>query len=58
MAVDSTTTGRDARTAHLSAAKRQLLEERLRRSTATAPAGIPRRPDGEAPPLSYAQERL
>ncbi|HEX6755516.1 MAG TPA: amino acid adenylation domain-containing protein [Mycobacteriales bacterium] len=42
----------------LSPAKRALLEQRLRRSARAVAPGIPRRPDGEAPPLSYAQERL
>ncbi len=40
----------------LTAAKRALLAQRLRRRTVTTT--VPRRPDGEAPPLSYAQERL
>lgn len=43
--------------AHLSAAKRELLERRLRRAAAPT-SGISRRPDGEPVPLSYAQERL
>ncbi|EXG82720.1 non-ribosomal peptide synthetase/MFS transporter [Cryptosporangium arvum] len=41
----------------LSPAKRALLERRLRRRTAPV-ATIPARPDGEAPQLSFAQERL
>ncbi|HEY7485632.1 MAG TPA: amino acid adenylation domain-containing protein [Streptosporangiaceae bacterium] len=43
----------------LSAAKQALLAERLRRRAGTARrATIPVRPEGAAPPLSYAQERL
>jgi len=42
----------------LSEAKRALLEQRLRRAAARDRPGIPRRPPGEPPPLSYAQERL
>ncbi|MFL6128582.1 MAG: condensation domain-containing protein, partial [Mycobacteriales bacterium] len=40
----------------LSAARRALLEQRLRRRPASD--GIPPRPAGTAPPLSYGQERL
>jgi amino acid adenylation domain-containing protein len=42
----------------LSAAKRLLLEQRLRGSAGLAAPGIGARPAGRAPPLSYAQERL
>jgi len=42
----------------LSDAKRALLERRLRRAAGRQRPGIPRRPAGEPPPLSYAQERL
>jgi amino acid adenylation domain-containing protein len=43
----------------LSAARRALLEQRLRRRPAAPVATIPRRPAGDAePPLSFAQERL
>ncbi|MEV6521298.1 amino acid adenylation domain-containing protein [Longispora sp. NPDC051575] len=38
--------------------KRAAMEARLRRRVAPTESGIPRRPDGEAPPLSYAQERV
>jgi amino acid adenylation domain-containing protein len=41
-----------------SAAKQALLEQRLRRAAQPRAPRIPRRPDGEAPPLSFAQERL
>lgn len=45
--------------AELSAAKRELLERRLRKAASAAgQTAIPRRPEGEAPPLSFAQERL
>ncbi|MYS82707.1 non-ribosomal peptide synthetase/MFS transporter [Embleya scabrispora] len=44
-----------SRPGELSAAKRTLLEQRLRRSTTTAPASIPRLPDGARVPLSSAQ---
>ncbi|MFJ6214981.1 amino acid adenylation domain-containing protein [Streptomyces sp. NPDC092296] len=41
------------------AARAELLARRLRRArTAPAAATIPRRPEGTAPPLSFAQERL
>jgi amino acid adenylation domain-containing protein len=45
----------------LSAAAQALLAERSRRRAAAAglaPPGIPRRPPGVPPPLSFAQERL
>ncbi|HET6211301.1 MAG TPA: amino acid adenylation domain-containing protein [Micromonosporaceae bacterium] len=42
----------------LSEAKRALLEQRLRRAAARERPGISRRPPGQPPPLSYAQERL
>ena len=35
----------------------ELLRQRLRAGWDSRP-GIPRRPDGQAPPLSFAQERL
>jgi hypothetical protein len=41
----------------LSPTKQQLLQQRLSRGRA-APEPLPRRPDGVAPPLSFAQERL
>ncbi|MFI6977695.1 amino acid adenylation domain-containing protein [Embleya sp. NPDC050154] len=43
------------RPGELSAAKRTLLEQRLRRSATTAPASIPRLPEGAEVPLSSAQ---
>ncbi|MFE2866962.1 amino acid adenylation domain-containing protein [Embleya sp. NPDC059259] len=39
----------------LSAAKRALLEQRLRRSATAAPPSIPRLPEGAEVPLSFAQ---
>ena len=42
----------------LSPAKRQLLEQRLRTAARSVASGIPARPAGSPPPLSYAQERL
>ncbi|MFF4339991.1 amino acid adenylation domain-containing protein [Kitasatospora sp. NPDC001540] len=40
-------------------ARAELLARRLRRARAAAPATtVPRRPEGTAPPLSFAQERL
>ncbi|MGW2841544.1 non-ribosomal peptide synthetase/MFS transporter [Streptomyces sp. NPDC001493] len=45
--------------AGLSEAKRALLSRRLRTGLTTAPRPVvPRRNDGEVPPLSFAQERL
>ncbi|MGC0416368.1 non-ribosomal peptide synthetase/MFS transporter [Embleya sp. AB8] len=44
-----------ARPNGLSAAKRALLEQRLRRSATAAPASIPRLPDSAEVPLSSAQ---
>lgn len=45
--------------AGLSEAKRALLSRRLRTGLAAAPRpAVPRRADGEVPPLSFAQERL
>ncbi|GLX00433.1 non-ribosomal peptide synthetase/MFS transporter [Microtetraspora sp. NBRC 16547] len=50
------TPGTDARPADV---RRALLERRLRAAARGGAApGIPRRPDGTAPPLSYGQERL
>ncbi|MFD8728289.1 amino acid adenylation domain-containing protein [Streptomyces sp. NPDC059611] len=43
--------------APLSEAKRALLAQRLK-GRARAVRAVPRRPDGTAPPLSFAQERL
>ncbi|GAA2097029.1 hypothetical protein GCM10009759_26790 [Kitasatospora saccharophila] len=40
-------------------ARAELLARRLRRARTAAPvAAVPRRPEGTAPPLSFAQERL
>ncbi|MFE5328303.1 amino acid adenylation domain-containing protein [Embleya sp. NPDC056575] len=50
-----TLTSPPTRTGGLSAAKRALLEQRLRRSTAAAPPSIPRLPDEAEIPLSSAQ---
>jgi amino acid adenylation domain-containing protein len=44
--------------AKLSAAKRELLERRLRKAAGATVAGISRRAGDEPVPLSYAQERL
>ncbi|MFS0694019.1 amino acid adenylation domain-containing protein [Streptomyces nitrosporeus] len=46
--------------AGLSEAKRALLSRRLKggRTAAAARPAVPRRPEGTAPPLSFAQERL
>jgi amino acid adenylation domain-containing protein len=42
-----------------SAARAELLAQRLRRARTAAPAlTVPRRPEGAEPPLSFAQERL
>ncbi|MEH1015835.1 amino acid adenylation domain-containing protein [Micromonospora sp. CPCC 206060] len=54
----TTSPGLSSGNVDLSAQKRELLRQRLRRSGPAAPR-IPRRPDDTgAPPLSFAQERL
>ncbi|RZU76658.1 amino acid adenylation domain-containing protein [Micromonospora kangleipakensis] len=40
------------------ASREALIARRLRRRAAAPTAGIPRRPDGTDPPLSFAQERV
>ncbi|WP_244229809.1 amino acid adenylation domain-containing protein [Kitasatospora albolonga] len=50
-------TGRAA-SASLSDAKRALLAQRLRGRARVAARAVSRRPEGTAPPLSFAQERL
>jgi len=47
-----------SRLSHLSADKRALLEQRLRKARAAEPQAMSRRPDGVQPPLSFAQQRL
>src|SRR5262245_26496397 len=48
----------DSATSLTDDAKRLALAERLKRRAAPETSDIPRRPDGTAPPLSYAQERV
>src|SRR5262249_18486470 len=45
------------RMAALSPEKKKLLQQRLK-GLSTAPAAIPKRPEGGAPELSFAQQRL
>src|SRR5439155_26470281 len=46
------------RAANLSASKKALLAQRLRQRATGEARRIPRRPAGDPPPMSYAQERL
>src|SRR5438477_11614110 len=46
-----------SRLAALSPEKKKLLEYRMK-GLSTAPAAIPKRPEGGAPALSFAQQRL
>lgn len=50
--------GESGPSAHLSSAKKALLEQRLRGALSPAAPAIPQRPDPGTAPLSFAQERL